>query len=108
MASSSLPGCSLGQDDLKRKGQEIKIIYGMEGYLVDDGPSVAWSVEKADLSAGFVALDVENDGSGSSQGPGHRSGTRAISARGQGGFSAGEPWVSLINPQVDIPPKLRS
>jgi len=58
----SFPDAAAAKADLRRIGQEIKIIYGMEGYLVDDGPSVAWSVEQADLSQGFVALDVETTG----------------------------------------------
>lgn len=54
----SFPDAASARKDLALKGQDIKIIYGMEGYLVDDGPSVAWAVETADLSQGFIALDV--------------------------------------------------
>ena len=102
----SFPDAASARSDLKRKGQEIKIIYGMEGYLVDDGPSVAWSVEKADLSAGFVALDVETTGLDPARDRVIEVALVPFLPDGQGGFSVGEPWVSLINPQVDIPPKI--
>ncbi|NCC76031.1 MAG: PHP domain-containing protein, partial [Clostridia bacterium] len=102
----SFPDAASARSDLKRKGQEIKIIYGMEGYLVDDGPSVAWSVEKADLSAGFVALDVETTGLDPAKDRVIEVALVPFLPDGQGGFTAGEPWVSLVNPQVDLPPKI--
>ncbi len=45
-----------------RKGNPIKVIYGMEGYLVDDGPTVAYNCEGVNLDNGFIALDVETTG----------------------------------------------
>lgn len=44
------------------EGKPIKIIYGMEGYLVDDGPTVAYNCAGVDLANGFMALDVETTG----------------------------------------------
>ena len=102
----SFPDAASARDDLKRKGQEIKIIYGMEGYLVDDGPTVAWACDQADLSQGFVALDVETTGLDPARDRVIELACVPFLPDGQGGFAAGEPWVTLINPQVDIPPKI--
>ena len=50
---------------LKRSGAaspDMKLIYGMEGYLVDDGPSAVFSIEEPVLGDSYVALDLETSG----------------------------------------------
>ena len=59
----SFPDACNTQQALKRKGKDIKVIYGLEGYLVDDGPAVCWGYDDDyDLKRGFVAVDVETTG----------------------------------------------
>ncbi|MBQ6271269.1 MAG: PolC-type DNA polymerase III [Clostridiales bacterium] len=51
--------------DCKKKGDVpgFKLIFGMEGYLVDDGNCIAYHIKEEDVSLdSFVALDVETTG----------------------------------------------
>ncbi|NTW71693.1 MAG: PolC-type DNA polymerase III [Eubacteriaceae bacterium] len=40
----------------------IKVIYGIEGYLVDDNRSSKWGNEDADLDSTFIIFDIETTG----------------------------------------------
>lgn len=102
----SFPDAASARKDLVKKGQDIKVIYGMEGYLVDDGPTVAWATDAADLSEGFIALDVETTGLDPARDRVIELAIVPFTPDGAGGFIAGEAWVTLINPHVDIPPKI--
>lgn len=44
------------------KGKDIKIIYGLEGYLVDDKKSAKWGKKDSDLDATFIIFDLETTG----------------------------------------------
>jgi len=44
------------------KENDIKIIYGVEGYLVDDLEAVIWGDYKGDLDQTFVVFDIETTG----------------------------------------------
>lgn len=44
------------------KDDDLKIIYGMEGYLVDDVKHIAENVKGQDFSASFVVFDIETTG----------------------------------------------
>lgn len=44
------------------KGDDLKIIYGMEGYLVDDVKNVAENEKGQDFSASYVVFDIETTG----------------------------------------------
>ena len=48
---------------LAKQGKQIKLIYGMEGYLVDDGNCVAFGLNIPDTPlTSFVAFDLETTG----------------------------------------------
>ena len=50
--------CNMAEK-LQRDGKPIKVIYGVEGYLLDDGfDCIAYEVEDKDLSEGFVVIKV--------------------------------------------------
>ncbi|NLJ70097.1 MAG: PolC-type DNA polymerase III, partial [Clostridiaceae bacterium] len=50
--------CAMAEN-LQRDGKPIKVIYGVEGYLLDDGfECIAYEVEDKDLSEGFVVIKV--------------------------------------------------
>ena len=45
-----------------RKENNIKIIYGVEGYLINDEESVIWGDYKANFDQSFVVFDIETTG----------------------------------------------
>lgn len=58
----AFPDAAAAVDELVRAGQSIKLIYGMEGYLVDDGNVCVYGYEPFPELHTFVALDVETTG----------------------------------------------
>jgi DNA polymerase-3 subunit alpha (Gram-positive type) len=44
------------------KENDIKIIYGVEGYLIDDNEAVVWGDYRGDLNQCFVVFDIETTG----------------------------------------------
>ncbi len=89
-------------------GRPIKLIYGMEGYLVDDFACVAYLADSEDLSDGFVALDVETTGLDSSQDKLIEVAAVHFAPDGRGGFSPADQLVSYIQPGLALPDKIKS
>lgn len=48
------------------RGKDIKVIYGVEGYLVDDFKTSKWGCKNSNLDETFVVLDIETTGLSSS------------------------------------------
>jgi len=88
---------------LKKKGKPIKVIYGMEGYLVDDGRTVAWQTDEASLDDGFVAVDVETTGLDPAADRIIEIAAVWFRPDGEGGFTPADQLVSLVNPGIPVP-----
>ncbi|HHX36391.1 MAG TPA: PHP domain-containing protein, partial [Clostridiaceae bacterium] len=59
----SFPEAAEAAAQIKAGGQAFKLIYGMEGYLVDDGPVCVYGIDELpDYITQFVALDLETTG----------------------------------------------
>lgn len=58
----AFPDARSAQVDAKKKGKDIKIIYGVECYLVDDGNCVAYMCDDESLNNGFVTISIETTG----------------------------------------------
>lgn len=102
----AFPEAAEAREALKREGKTIKVIYGMEGYLVDDGPAVSWQCEEATLEDGFVALDVETTGL-------HPASDRLLEVAavhfipdGLGGFKPGDRFSRFVNPGIVPSPEI--
>lgn len=104
----AFPEAAAAQADLKRAGKQIKIIYGMEGYLVEDGPTVTWFCENASLADGFIALDVETTGLNPALDRLIEVAAVRFAPDGEGGFTPADSLVSLINPGIPVSPKSES
>ncbi len=87
--------------ELKKSGKDIKILYGVEAYYVNDGiPTVAGgSTEPVD--GHFIVFDLETTGL--------NSGTERITEIGAVRFENGEikdDFNTLVNPEKPIPQKI--
>ena len=102
----SFPDACTTAQGLRKKGKEIKIIYGMEGYLVDDGPAVTYLADDVDLAAGFIALDVETTGLDAANDRVIEVAAVLFMPDGQGGYQEAETFESLINPGLPVPPRI--
>jgi DNA polymerase III subunit alpha, Gram-positive type len=101
----AFPEAAEAQASLKKKGKDIKVIFGMEGYLVDDGPTVAWLPGEAELEDGFVAVDVETTGLDPANDRLIEIAAVLFKPDGQGGFTPADSLVTLVNPGQPVPPR---
>ena len=101
----AFPDIASAAADLKKKGKPIKVIYGMEGYLVDDGPAVAWQTGEAGLEDGFVAVDVETTGLEPATDRIIEVAAVWFRPDGNGGFTPADSLVSLVNPGIEVTPR---
>ena len=89
-------------DKLKKDGKDIKVIYGMEAYVVDDmGVSIASRPKNAKLSDDFVVFDLETTGL-------NREANRIIeigAVRMRGG-QIGEIFHTFVDPEQELPAKI--
>ncbi len=91
----------------KNKDKNFKVIYGMEGYLVDDGPCVAFHTKETDtFDDGYVAVDVETTGLDSSVDALLEIGAVHFVMDESGSFVPAEIFHTFVNPGRDIPPDI--
>ncbi len=101
----SFPEAAETRRKLAADGQPIKLIYGMEGYLTDDGPSVVWQADNASLDDGFIALDVETTGLDPAVDRLIEVAAVHFEPDGRGGFTPADRRVSLLNPGIPVSPR---
>ncbi len=101
----AFPEAAAVRAELQKKGTSIKIIYGLEGYLVDDGQPVAWHCEQTTLAHGFVAIDVETTGLDPATDRLIEIAAVRFEPDGQGGFIAGDRLCQLVNPGIPVSEK---
>ncbi|MCC8136567.1 MAG: PolC-type DNA polymerase III [Clostridiales bacterium] len=80
------------------KGSDFKIIYGMEGYLVDDLKEIAVNEKGQDLDVDFVVFDLETTGFS----PQNNRIIEIGAVKVQGGRIT-DKYSTFVNPEVPIP-----
>ena len=91
----------------KASQSPFKVIYGMEGYLVDDGPCIAFHAEMTDtFDNGFVAVDVETTGLHAAADALLEIGAVYFKPDGTGAFVPGETFHTFVQPGIPIPEEI--
>ena len=91
----------------KKPDRNFKVILGMEGYLVDDGPCVVYHLRgEEDFSRGFVAVDVETTGLDCAKDSLLEIGAVRFAADENGVFVPADRFHTFVNPGCEIPAKI--
>jgi len=83
------------------KKHNIKIIYGIEGYLVNDGVGISTGCRGIDFNSSFVVFDIETTGFSS-----HQDSIIEIGAVKIENGQVIDSFNELINPEISIPYKI--
>ena len=83
------------------KGKDIKILYGVEGYLVEDSEDIIQDANDKELSQTFVVFDIETTGFSNTNDKITEIGAVKIE-----NFKVVDKFSELINPQKDISYKI--
>ena len=84
------------------KGKDIKILYGVEGYLVEDSEDIIQDANDKELSQTFVVFDIETTGFSNTNDK-----ITEIGAVKVENFKVVDKFSELINPQKDISYKIQ-
>ena len=84
------------------KGKDIKILYGVEGYLVEDSEDIIQDANDKELSQTFVVFDIETTGFSNTNDKITEIGAVKIE-----NFKVVDKFSELINPQKDISYKIQ-
>ncbi|MBQ6632105.1 MAG: PHP domain-containing protein, partial [Romboutsia sp.] len=84
------------------KGNDIKILYGVEGYLVEDSEDIVPDANDKELSQTFVVFDIETTGFSNTNDKITEIGAVKIQ-----NFKVVDRFSELINPQKDISYKIQ-
>ena len=99
--AQAFPEAHSAAKDIKKGGQDFKILYGIEGYLIDDTDSAAGKLAALGKNAPYVVFDIETTGLS----PATEEITEIGAIRIENGVQVGS-FSQLINPKKPIPPKI--
>ncbi len=94
----SFPEACDTRDSLRKSGKNIKLIYGVEGYLINDGKACVYGMGDLHLGDSFVALDLETTGLDPSKERIIEIGAIRYRRKAEGGFVETERYSTLVNP----------
>ncbi len=81
--------------------EKIKVLYGVEGYLIDDSKRIVYGADKQNIDSSFVVFDIETTGLNKN--------TNNITEIGAVKVLNGEivdKWSTFVNPCQPIPEKI--
>lgn len=83
--------------------QKIKILYGMEGYLVDDEKSIVYGASDETIDSPFVVFDIETTGLNNKT-----NGVTEIGAVKVENGIITDKWSTFVDPERDIPENIQA
>lgn len=102
----AFPDAASAVDELAREGKEIKLIYGIEAYLVDDGNASVYGYEPFPDLKEFVAIDVETTGLDANVDRLIEVAAVRFSKDESGAFHETARFQRLIQPGINLPDKI--
>ncbi len=99
--AQAFPDAMNAADKCKGKGQEIKILYGVESYFVNDMIPVVQGPDSRPLDGEFICFDLETTGLSAA-----RDRMTEIGAVRVVGGEVKETYNTFVNPGVPIPAKI--
>ncbi len=81
--------------------QKIKVLYGVEGYLIDDSQKITYDISSGNIKDSFVVFDIETTGLDKKS-----CGITEIGAIKIEGGKIIDHFSTFINPQMPIPQKI--
>ncbi len=99
--AQAFPEAHGAASDINKGGQDFKILYGIEGYLIDDTDSAVGKLAAMGKNAPYVVFDIETTGLS----PSLEEITEIGAIRIENGEQVGT-FSQLINPKKPIPPKI--
>ena len=94
----AFPDIMNAADDLARSGKNIKILYGMEAYYVNDTARVIYGQDRPDFDGSMVVFDIETTGLSPVD-----CGITEIGASLYRGGEIVENFGTYVNPEMPIP-----
>lgn len=91
---------------LSKDGQKIKLILGMEGYMIDDGPTVVYGNRPFPEITRYVAVDVETTGLEAGKDRIIEIAGQRFEKNAQGVFQPTESFQAFIKPPFEISEKI--
>ncbi len=90
-------------DAMKASGfnEKIKILYGVEGYLIDDSQKIVYGTPKGDLNSAFVVFDIETTGLDK-----NKNNITEIGAVKVVNGEITDRWSTFVNPDQPIPEEI--
>lgn len=99
--AQAFPDAMNAANDLKKQGKEIKVIYGLEAYFVNDlVPAVKGETDKS-FADEFISFDIETTGLS----PNKDRITEIGAVRIKNGEIV-ESFDTFVNPEMPVPPKI--
>ncbi len=99
--AQAFPEAHKAASGVKKDGADFKILYGVEGYLINDTDSAISGIAALDKNSTYVVFDIETTGLSAYNDKITEIGAIKI----KNGETIGE-FSQLINPQIPIPPKI--
>ncbi len=99
--AQAFPEAHAAAGKIRKSGKEFKVIYGMEGYLVDDEVSAVRSTAEEGIAGTYVVFDIETTGLSAEADMITEIGAVLV----ENGVVR-DTFAQLVNPQRPIPPRI--